>query len=181
MSPATITLLALAPGIGAAWLAWRGWYGAALACWLVNRALDGLDGALARARDLQSDRGGYLDLLADFIVYALIPIALAERAATLPEAGGAARAAALWLLASFYVNAMTWMYIAAVLERRAPAQRQGATSIAMPDAVIGGTETILFYSAFLLFPSRLVPLFIAMAILTAAGAGYRTIWAMRRL
>lgn len=178
LHPTVVTLASLAAGLGAAALAWRGAYGVALGLWLANRVLDGFDGVLARERGLQSDRGGYLDLLADFVVYALIPVALV---AGRPAAGVAI--AALWLLASFYVNAMSWMYIAAVLERRGQgaAARGEQTSIAMPESLVGGTETILFYSAFLLFPSHLTPLFTAMAVLTAAGVVHRTGWAWRRL
>ena len=176
--PGVVTAAALVAGLAAAGFAWRGWYGAALAGWLVNRVLDGLDGVIARARGLASDRGGYFDLLADFLVYALIPIALA---AGRPDPG--AHAAVAWLLASFYVNAMSWMYIAAVLERRKheTAGRRGGTSIVFPEGIIGGTETILFYGAFLLFPTFFKPLALLMTLLTAAGAAQRAVWAWRRL
>lgn len=49
-----------------------GWYGAALAAIVLNRLLDGLDGALARRRGL-SDAGGFLDISLDFLFYALVP------------------------------------------------------------------------------------------------------------
>jgi phosphatidylglycerophosphate synthase len=42
------------------------WYGAALAAILLNRLLDGLDGALARRRGL-TDAGGFLDISLDFL------------------------------------------------------------------------------------------------------------------
>ncbi|KAI4273163.1 MAG: hypothetical protein LQ337_004835, partial [Flavoplaca oasis] len=35
--------------------------------WILNRALDCLDGALARHRGTASELGGFLDLLGDFI------------------------------------------------------------------------------------------------------------------
>lgn len=173
-----VTAAGLGAGLAAAALAWRGWYLAALALWLINRLLDGIDGIVARERRTMSDRGGYLDLLCDFLVYALIPIGIASGR---PEAGAYVPVA--WLLGSFYVNAMSWLYIAAVLERRGEgARRSGAaTSIAMPEGVVGGTETLLFYSAFLVFPGQFRPLMLAMAVLTAAGAAQRTVWAWRRL
>lgn len=175
--PGAVTAAALVVGLAAAGFAWRGWYGSALACWLVNRVLDGLDGVIARERGLASDRGGYFDLLADFLVYALVPIALA---AGRSDPGG--HAAVAWLLASFYVNAMSWMYIAAVLERRnGTARRGGGPSIVFPEGVVGGTETILFFTAFLLFPAFFKPLALLMALLTAAGAAQRAVWAWRRL
>lgn len=178
LSPAAVTLAGLVPGLAAALLAWRGAYGAALACWLANRVLDGLDGVLARTQGRASDRGGYLDLLADFLVYALIPVGLASGRAE-PEV----TRAALWLLASFYVNAMSWLYLSALLERRGSgaAARGEQTAIAMPESVVGGTETILFYGACFVLPGRLAPLFLAMAGLTALGAAHRAAWAWRRL
>lgn len=173
-----ITASALVVGVAAALLASRGAYGAALACWLLNRILDGLDGAVARVRGSASDRGGYFDLLADFLVYALLPIGLASGSR---EPG--VFVAAACLLAAFYINTMTWMYISAVLERRgAGARARGEqTTIAMPEAIIGGTETIIFYSAFLLFPQHIRTLLFLMAALTLLGAAQRTLWVARRL
>ncbi|MGQ7148234.1 CDP-alcohol phosphatidyltransferase family protein, partial [Escherichia sp. SS-MK2] len=49
-----------------------GWYLAALVVILLNRLLDGLDGALARRRGL-TDAGGFLDISLDFLFYALVP------------------------------------------------------------------------------------------------------------
>ena len=159
--PGAVTAAALCAGLAAAALAWRGWYVAALGCWLANRLLDGLDGIVARERGAMSARGGYADLLCDFLVYALLPLGIA---AGRPEAN--AHVAAAWLLGSFYVNAMSWMYIAAVLERRGEGARQKGmpTSIVMPEGVIGGTETLLFYSAFLAFPNRSAALMLAIAL-----------------
>ena len=49
----------------------------ALAFYILNRIFDGLDGAYARATDKTSDFGGYLDILVDFTIYGLIPVAVA--------------------------------------------------------------------------------------------------------
>ena len=43
---------------------------------LLNRALDGLDGALARLSRV-TDRGAFLDIGLDFVFYAAIPLAFA--------------------------------------------------------------------------------------------------------
>jgi phosphatidylglycerophosphate synthase len=176
--PLLITLLALAAGLAAAWLAARGRFTAALAAWLLNRVLDGLDGTLARAHGRASELGGYLDLLCDFVVYAGIPVGLSVAASS--DAGW--RAVAL-LLAAFYVNAASWLYLSAVLERRGrDGVRDGPmTSIAMPPGLIAGTETIVFYALFLLLPSLLVPLVLVMTALVLAGVTQRVIWATRAL
>ena len=67
-----VTLLGFAVGVLALPLLAAGWYYAALAAIVVNRLLDGLDGALARRRGL-SDAGGFLDIALDFLFYALVP------------------------------------------------------------------------------------------------------------
>ena len=43
---------------------------------ILNRVADGLDGAVARSTG-QTDFGGYLDLVVDFIFYSAIPLAFA--------------------------------------------------------------------------------------------------------
>lgn len=176
--PVLITLAALAAGVGAAALAAQRSYPWALAAWLANRVLDGLDGAVARTHGRSSDFGGYLDILCDFVVYALVPIGLVIGV----PAPNAWRALAL-LLAAFYVNAASWLYLAAILERRgrgAAASGQ-LTSLVMPSGLIAGTETIVFYALFLLLPAYVVPLFLAMAALVLAGVTQRVVWAGRTL
>ena len=50
----------------------------ALALFIANRVLDGLDGAVARA-SVRTDRGGFLDIVLDFAVYGAVPLAFAFR------------------------------------------------------------------------------------------------------
>ena len=172
--PTAVSLLALTAGLAAAWLAAERRYEWAVSGWLLNRVLDGLDGAVARVHGRTSDLGGYLDILCDFTVYALVPIGLVAGAPS-PEAW---RALAL-LLASFYLNAVSWLYLSAVLERRGATGQ--LTSLLMPPGLIAGTETIVFYTVFLLFPDHMVPLFLVMAALVLIGVAQRLVWAGRRL
>ncbi len=51
-----------------------GFFVAALVCLILNRLCDGLDGAVAR-RSGSSDFGGYLDIVCDFLFYAMVPFA----------------------------------------------------------------------------------------------------------
>lgn len=174
--PNTLSVLGFLVGIGSALLLLRQAYAPALLLWLLNRVLDGLDGTVARAQRRQTDFGGYLDLLLDFALYALIPVCLALGSpvpGVLPALGA--------LLGSFYLNAASWMYLAAVLEKRALGARGGATSIVMPPGLIEGAETILFFSLFMLLPGALVPLFAAMATLVLLTVGQRLLWAARHL
>lgn len=176
--PMAVTATGFACGIAAAVLAARGLTEAALGLWLANRILDGFDGTLARAQGRQSDIGGYVDILLDFIVYAAIPLGLVAGMPSVPVA-----VAALAMAGSFYVNAASWMYLAAILERRgAGARTRGElTTITMPAGLIGGTETIVFYALFLLLPRFLLPLFALMTVLVLATVVQRLVWAARRL
>ena len=76
VSPNTISILALLFGLAAAVAAYLARDVSAVVLWLINRTLDGLDGTHARINNLQSDFGGYLDIVLDFVVYAAIPSAL---------------------------------------------------------------------------------------------------------
>ncbi|CAN5138890.1 hypothetical protein BH09GEM1_BH09GEM1_19470 [soil metagenome] len=178
VSPMALTLAGFAAGVVAAVLVARGGYRAALVLWLINRVLDGLDGSLARAQGSQTDLGGYVDIVMDFVVYAAIPIAFVLASPGLPLA-----IAALVLIGSFYVNAASWMFLAAILERRDRGARVHGelTSITMPEGVIGGTETIVLYTLFFLLPDHLVALFAAMSALVMLSVGLRLAWAARRL
>ncbi len=176
--PNIVTGIACLFGLACAFAAAQGAYGVAVGLWIVNRILDGLDGTLARLSGKQSDLGGYLDIVLDTVVYAAIPLGLAFSVGT----QGAFLALAL-LLASFYINGATWMYLAALLEKRnSGAAAQGElTTITMPGGLIEGAETVLLFSLFLLLPNLLVPLFTLMAALTMFTAVQRVFWATRAL
>jgi phosphatidylglycerophosphate synthase len=176
--PVAITVAALLVGLAAAVVAWQQWYLLALGLWLLNRVLDGLDGTVARLNQQQSDLGGYLDIVFDIVVYAAIPIGLVLSAPSL-----AAYLSVAVLMGAFYINTASWMYLAALLEKH----KHGATAsgelttVTMPGGLIEGTETVIFYCLFLLFPGAMVPLFLTMAALVLITAGQRIVWAVRRM
>lgn len=174
VSPLALTLVGLGVGLGAAFAGWRGSFGWGLALWIANRTLDGLDGAVARVHGKASDFGGYLDLVCDFAVYAAIPVALALR----PDAPPALPGAALALLAAFYINAASWMVPAALLEKRGQgvAQRGEPTSVTIPEGLVSGGETVVFYALMFLLPTHQVTVFFAMAALTAVTVLQRLVW-----
>jgi len=165
--------------------------GFAMGLWLLNRFMDGLDGTLARLQGRQSDLGGYLDMLLDVVVYAVIPLGLAFHQGSL-----LGYASLALMLASFYINLCSWMYLAGLLEKRRSRQRCGATrtdgtvgagsldeltSLSMPSGLIEGSETIFFYGLFFLFPEYMVGLFGLMAILVLLSAVQRLVWALGSL
>lgn len=178
LSPNLLSWLALVFGLACAGAVWRGQLGWALALWLANRALDGLDGTQARVHGRGSQYGGYLDIVLDFVVYAAIPIAIV---ASHPTPRYAVAGAAL--LGSFLVNAASWMYLAAILEQRHEGAKAGGelTSITMPPGLVAGTETVVFYSLFLVWPAQQITLFWVMATLVFGNVALRLLWAKRHL
>ncbi|MFT7600798.1 MAG: phosphatidylglycerophosphate synthase [Acidimicrobiales bacterium] len=147
--PLLLTAVGLSIGLGASLAAANRWWSLALAGWLLNRFVDGLDGLVARRAGRTSDVGGYLDMCADVVVYAAVPLGVAwgidRRSVWI---------AAAFLVASFYVNIVSWSYLAALLEKRAVGARSRGevTSIAMPRGLIEGTETIVWFSVILIIP-----------------------------
>ena len=170
VSATYLTGLGFAVGLLSVMFAWQGRYGLALLAWLLNRLLDGLDGEVARLKNQQSDWGGYLDILADFVIYALLPISLMMSNTSL--SGWFALA---FMLACFYVNAASWMYLSALLEKR-QATRE-VTSITMPKGLIEGTETIIFYCLFIIFSDFLAILYSLMGLLVIITIFQRLSWA----
>lgn len=161
-------------GLAAAVLAAEGRWLLALVLFAANRLLDGLDGEVARLRAEMSDEGGYADMLTDSLVYVAIPI-------------GAAAGSAIdhiWpiasvLVASFYLNATSWMYLAALLEKRG--RSRSTTSVVMPAGLVEGAETIVFFSVMLALPGLLDWTMGAMAGAVTAGAGIRFVHGHRAL
>jgi phosphatidylglycerophosphate synthase len=174
VSPMAITVAALVCGLGAALAAATGNWTGGLALFAVNRVLDGLDGLVARYRGAASDLGGYLDILFDFVVYAAIPVGVWL------GGGSAASLPLVVLLAVFYINAASWMYLSAVVEKRGAGPRP-LTSVVMPAGVVEGTETLVFFALFLTFPGYAGVLFYVMAGATAVGIFQRVVWAVRNL
>lgn len=174
LHPTALTLLAFGFGLAAAGCLWRGATAMGLILWLLNRLVDGLDGTVARATSTQSDWGGYLDMVLDTVVYAVIPLAL-----VLHNPSATLWLALALLLGSFYINSISWAYLAAVLEKRAAgatAQNE-MTSVTMPTGFIEGTETVLFFGAFILLPGALMGLFVLMAALVGVNIIQRLWWA----
>jgi phosphatidylglycerophosphate synthase len=176
VAPMTISILALLVGLLASYTAYRNQYLWAFGLWYFSRALDGLDGLIARLHNRQSDFGGYVDILTDFIVYAALPIGLV---AGWPSSE---RYLALaFMLASFYVNSASWMYLAAILEKRTAHTPGMQTSIVMPAGLIGGFETIVAYGIFLPCRAYIPVLFSVFAALVFVTVLQRLIWAKQNL
>ena len=147
---------------------WLEWYFVMLAAILANRLLDGLDGALARAKNTSTARGGVLDITCDYVFYAGVPLAfaLADPANLLP---------ALALVAAFYINAGSFLGTAIVHAKggKTPSNAQGEKSFHHASGLLEGTETILFFAAMCLLPSWFPALAWIFAVLTLYTAVVR--------
>ena len=119
----------------------------ALGLVLLNRLLDGLDGAVARATSL-TDRGGFLDIVGDFFFYGMVPLAFAVCEPTqnaLPAA---------FLLFSFLLTGVSFLAYAVIAEKRGKKSvKHGKKSFFYSWGLMEGTETIIFFIMFFLFPS----------------------------
>lgn len=176
-SPNMMTGLSLLLGLLSVLLIFQGSFLGAFFLWVLNRITDGLDGTIARITNKQSDLGGYLDIMADFLLYSLIPISFVlYRGMILAEL-----VLLVMMLAVFYLNAASWMYLAGILEKRKAVSKDSLTSINMPLGLVEGFETIIIYSLFYLLPNNLELLFLIMSILTLVGVFQRIIWSVRNI
>jgi phosphatidylglycerophosphate synthase len=178
VGPLPLSIGGVALSVSAAVAAWRGLVVLSVVAWLTSRMLDGLDGMVARCSGAASDFGAYIDIMLDTVGYTTVPLGVAASQDRL-----SVWLAAAFLLASFYLNAMSWTYLSALLEKRAMgASVTGEmTSVTMPCGLIEGTETIILFTLFLLFPSAAPVLFAVMAGAVAVTAVQRLVWANRGL
>ncbi len=133
----------------------------------VNRLLDGLDGAVARVQG-PSDRGGFLDITLDFLVYAAIPLGFA-----VVDPAANALAAAVLLFTFVGTGSSFLAYAVFAAKRGVTTARRGRKSLYYLGGLAEGTETALVLGAMCLFPAAFVPLAYAFAALCAVTAAAR--------
>ena len=163
-------------GLVAALAVSAGQFYIALALLIGNRIADGLDGAIARATR-PTDRGAFLDIALDFLVYAAVPLGFA---AWSPHANAFPAA---FLLASFVANGSAFLAFSVVAAKRGlTSEVQGKKSIYYLAGLAEGFETIAFMKAGGLFPSAFPPLAVAFAILCWISAASRYVlgWKLLR-
>jgi phosphatidylglycerophosphate synthase len=149
-------------------------YGVALLLFGMNRLLDGLDGPAARASNGGTDLGGFLDIVADFIVYGAVPLAFAISAPTTHAA------AAALLLFAFYVNGATFLTFAALAAKRGlSVGERGPKSIYFTAGLAEGTETIIAFALMMLVPQMFPLLAAIFALVCFVTAGARALLAWR--
>lgn len=141
-----LTFTGLALGLAGAAAIALGHIGWGLALIIANRAADGLDGAVARARG-PSDLGGYFDIVADFAFYVAVPVGFGflSPANTLP---------ALVLVASFVLTGVSFLAFAVIAGKRgAVTEAHGRKSFFYSTGLAEGAETIAVFIAMCLWPA----------------------------
>jgi phosphatidylglycerophosphate synthase len=161
-----VTWTGFAIGLVATACVAAGLYGTGLALFLVNRLLDGLDGALARLRGI-TDLGGYLDIVLDFLIYAGMAFGFAA------ADPGANALAAAFLLFAFMGTGSSFLAFAVMAAKRGIETRErGVKSLYYLGGLTEGTETILFFVLCALFPAHFALfawIFAGLCWLTTAG------------
>jgi phosphatidylglycerophosphate synthase len=166
MSANAFSLAGLAVGLTTVpLLAWER-FDAAFLVILLNRLIDGLDGAIARHKG-PTRFGGYLDIMCDMGFYAAVPVGFALAR---PDN-------ALWaalLLASFVCTASSFLGRAVLAAQRGESDdgARGAKSFFHAAGLVEGTETVIAFVLFCLFPSAfpwLAGIFAGLCFWTAAA------------
>ena len=146
MSANAFSVAGLAVGLTTIPLLAREHYELALLVILLNRLIDGLDGAIARRKGT-TPFGGYLDIMCDMGFYAAVPLGFA-----LARPDNALWAAVL--LASFVCTASSFLGRAVLAAQRGEPDdgARGRKSFFHAAGLVEGTETIVAFVLFCLFP-----------------------------
>jgi phosphatidylglycerophosphate synthase len=159
-----LTLVGFGIGVLGAGAISLGWFWIGLALILLNRAIDGLDGAVARLAG-PSSRGAFLDIALDFAFYALVPLAFAMHdpvANALPAAV---------LLAAFIGTGSSFLAFSVLAEKTGVKATDYPTKgIYYLGGLTEGAETIAVFVAMCLWPSA----FPALALIFAAACALTT-------
>ena len=149
VTPNQLTVVGFAIGMLALpLLAFQHWY-LALTAIVINRILDGLDGALARHQGTSSAAGGFLDICLDFLFYAAVPVGFA-----LADPAQNALPAAI-LLAVFMGTGSSFLAFAIPAEKYQLSKPQFEyKSFYYLHGLTEGTETILIFVAFCIWPQH---------------------------
>ncbi len=141
-----VTVTGFVLGMGAVVALSQGAYMTALVLIGLNRLMDGLDGAIARQTRL-TDLGGFLDITLDFIFYAGVVFGM-----ILSQPEHAIYGA--FLLWSFMGPAATFLAFAILAAKHGvTTEIRGSKSLYYLGGLTEGTETIITFVLFCLFPA----------------------------
>jgi phosphatidylglycerophosphate synthase len=147
----------------------------ALVLVIINRVMDGLDGAVARVQG-PTDLGGYLDITLDFIFYSAVIFGFA----LMNPVDNAL--AASFLIFSFMGTGSSFLAFAIMAEKRNIERLEyGRKSLYFLGGLAEGTETIVFLALICLLPNYFAVLGYFFGVIcwittvTRIYAGYRTL------
>jgi phosphatidylglycerophosphate synthase len=190
ITPNRLTVAGLVLGLGSAATAAAQLWWWSLALWLASRVFDGLDGSLARLRRQtaadseaghseagHSEAGGFLDMVADFTVYAFTVFGVGV--------GVTAGFDAPWwpfvlVLIAYYLNGGAFLAFSSIAERT-NRQIDDGRSLSFLGRIAEGTETILVHSLWLIFPfvawqiALVWAAFVGLSAIQRMIAGYRAL------
>ena len=172
ISANALTLVGAAVGLAAAVAISQQQFAVGLALMLLNRILDGVDGAVARING-PTEFGGYLDTLADFLFYVSVPVAfgLVVDANLLP---------ALLLVSAFTLTAVSFLAFAAIAARTGQTDgAHGPKAFIYSTGLMEGGETIAFFVLFCLFPAFFPTMAVIFAMLCLATVAQRLMLAAK--
>lgn len=138
----------------------KGQFWAALVMITTNRLLDGLDGAVARARpDGETDFGAFLDIVSDFILYAGVIFAFAIYDPTYATV-------ASFLVFSYMGTASSFLaYAIMAAKRDITTEERGKKGFAYLGGLAEGSETIIVMLLMCLFPLYFMPIAVLFGVI----------------
>ncbi len=187
VTPNRLTLLGLVTGLASAATAAGQLWWWALGLWIFSRAMDGLDGPLARRRLSSargtsaeasgSEAGGFLDITADFAVYGAAVVGVAIGATRQYDAD--------WLpfllvLLAYYINGTVFLAFSSIAERTGR-QREDGRSFSFLGGLAEGTETIVVHSLWLVLPAHAGTIATVWAVVVGVTAAQRAVAGFRDL
>ncbi|EAR26038.1 putative transmembrane protein [marine actinobacterium PHSC20C1] len=188
ITPDRVTIVGLVVGLSSAALAASQLWALALVAWLLSRVLDGLDGTLARRRSAAasdprpttaSEAGGFLDIVADFVVYGATVLGVAIGATT---GFGAPWWPFLLVMFGYYVNGAAFLAFSSIAER---------TGRTIPDSdnrslfflgrIAEGGETVFVHALWLVLPFIAWQIALVWSVIVLVSAAQRMIVGYRLL
>ncbi|MCG8498646.1 MAG: CDP-alcohol phosphatidyltransferase family protein [Enterobacterales bacterium] len=181
VTPNQATIIGFIVGILALPFIILNWWDIALGCIILNRLFDGIDGELARYQQSSSSAGGFLDICLDFLFYASVPLAFGI--ANPVEWG----VPAMVLLATFIGTGSSFLAFAIAAEKFQIDRPQFANkSFYYMQGLTEGTETILMFLAFCIWPQHFAMLAYvfaaacAVTVVTRITGGFSTLYKVER-
>ena len=169
-----ITIIGFGLGVISVAAVAHGAFTLALALLLINRLGDGLDGAVARQHGA-TDLGAYLDIVADFLLWSLLPLGFLFY-------DGANAVAAAVLLSSFAMSMVVFLAYAIMAEKRGiSTESQGKKSFFYMAGLAEGTETIGFSTIVMIWPQAFIPAAYSFAVLVYLSVIGRIIVSVKAL